>query len=194
MVRGTLQWDVCWFALKKDMEDNGPQKTVSDTKKESEAPKQEEARPKREDTPPPKKPVSAAPVAKPEKTVQWDHVSTWSIIPSITSQWNSPYSTLLARQWGQNQWSCNMYLSIVTFHLLLVHSAINLWEREGERDYRQIIIINFNNMWAYLSTDKQCWHCLLLLICRILNHVKHWASPVENARIQCMETIDPFGK
>lgn len=52
------------------MEDNGPQKTVSDTKKESEAPKQEEARPKREDTPPPKKPVSAAPVAKPEKTVQ----------------------------------------------------------------------------------------------------------------------------
>ncbi|XP_022334743.2 uncharacterized protein LOC111131466 isoform X4 [Crassostrea virginica] len=52
----------------KDMEDNGPQKTVSDTKKESEAPKQEEARPKREDTPPPKKPVSAAPVAKPENT------------------------------------------------------------------------------------------------------------------------------
>lgn len=52
------------------MEDNGPQKIVSDTRKESEAPKQEEARPKREDTPPPKKPVSAAPVAKPEKTVQ----------------------------------------------------------------------------------------------------------------------------
>ena len=89
--------------------------------------------------------------------------------------------------------TCIYRLSHLTFFWFTLQLTYER-ERERERDYRQIIIINFNKIWAYLSTDKQCWHCLLLLICRLLNHVKHWASAVENARIQCMETIDPFGK